>query len=375
MKTMLLSTLVVATFITTFAITASAQVTTTRLPSGNNKKAVVAERVGLTDVTIHYSRPAVNGREGKIWGQVVYKGFADQGFGSSKAAPWRAGANENTIIEFSNDVVIEGQPLKKGRYGLFVAYDSLESSVIFSNTYSAWGNYFYDDKEDALRVKVRPVPLPTSVERLKYEFMNQTDTTATIALQWEKLMIPVKISSNYTKDQLAIFRDELRSQKGFYWQTWQEAAQWCLQNNINLEQALQWSDSASGPVFGGNTIFATKATRARILQKLGREQEATAVMNAALPIASMQELHAYGRELLTQKKAKEAMTVFQLNYKKNPGQFTSKVGMARGFSAIGDYRNALKFAQQALPEAPDPLNKTGVEAMIEKLKKSEDVNM
>ena len=350
------------------------QITLTRLPSGNNKKAMVAERVGLTDVLIQYSRPAVNGRDGKIWGQLVYKGFENQGFGSSKAAPWRAGANENTIIEFSNDVLIEGQPLKKGKYGFFIAYDSLESTAIFSSNYSSWGNYYYDEKEDVLRVKVKPVKIPKSVERLKFEFMDQTDTSATIALAWEKLMIPIKLITNYTNDQLASFRDELRSQKGFYWQTWQEAAQWSLQHNVNLEQALLWADSASGPVFGGNTVFAPQATKAQILQKLGRDAEAAAIMKTALPLANMQELHGYGRELIRQKKPKEAMEIFQLNYNKNPDQFTTKVGMARAYSANGDYKNALKFAQLALPQAPDALNKTGVETMIEKLKKSQDVN-
>src|SRR6476620_9651492 len=118
-----------------------AQLTTTA--SGGNKKAVVGERIGLTDVTIHYDRPGVKGREGKIWGQLVPVGFVDLGFGSSKAAPWRAGANENTTIEFSTDVVIEGKPLAAGRYAFFVAYDPNESTIIFSNNSTSWGSFFY----------------------------------------------------------------------------------------------------------------------------------------------------------------------------------------------------------------------------------------
>src|SRR5687767_9415399 len=89
----------------------------TSTPSGGNKKAWVGEQIGLTNVTINYDRPAVKGREGKIWGQLVHTGFVDQGFGSSKAAPWRAGANENTTITFSNDVKIEGKDLLAGTYG------------------------------------------------------------------------------------------------------------------------------------------------------------------------------------------------------------------------------------------------------------------
>src|SRR5436190_7411397 len=107
-------------------------------PDGGNKKAIVGERIGITDVTIHYDRPAVKGREGKIWGQLVPVGFADLGFGTSKAAPWRAGANENTTIEFSTDVKVEGQPLTAGKYAFFIAYDPNESTLIFSKNNTSW---------------------------------------------------------------------------------------------------------------------------------------------------------------------------------------------------------------------------------------------
>ncbi len=106
-------------FIFIIQTSAWSQITLTQLPSGGNKKAWVGERVGLTDITIHYDRPGVKSREGKIWGELVHTGFTDQGFGNSKQAPWRAGANESTTIEFSNDVTIEGQPLKAGKYGFF----------------------------------------------------------------------------------------------------------------------------------------------------------------------------------------------------------------------------------------------------------------
>src|ERR1700737_1550396 len=113
-------------------ITFSSYSQLTTSPDGGNKKAWIGERIGITDVTIHYDRPGVKGREGKIWEQLIPVGYTDQGFGSSKAAPWRAGANENTTIEFSTDVKVEGQPLAAGRYGFFVAYDPNESTIIFS---------------------------------------------------------------------------------------------------------------------------------------------------------------------------------------------------------------------------------------------------
>ncbi|HYF31199.1 MAG TPA: DUF2911 domain-containing protein [Chitinophagaceae bacterium] len=371
-RTLLLMSCVAAAVLS--AISLNAQ-TLTRPPDGGNKKAIVGERIGITDVTITYDRPGVKGREGHIWGELVYTGFTDQGFGSSKSSPWRAGANENTTISFTTDVKIEGKDLPAGKYGLFLAYDPNESIVIFSKNSNSWGSYFYDEKEDALRVKVKPQALDKSVEWLKYEFMNQTNNSATVTLQWEKLSIPFKVEVDLVKTQLASFASELRTDKGFTWQTWDQAAQWCLQNNVNLEQALKWADSASGPVFGGNSNFQPIATKAQILEKLGRTEEAQALMKTALPLGNMNQLHQYGRQLLAQKKNKEALEVFKMNATKNPNQFTTVVGLLRGYSANGDYKTALKYAQQALPIAPNQANKTNVEAMIRKLQEGKDVNL
>ena len=346
----------------------------TQPPNGGNKKAWVGERIGITDITIHYDRPGVKGREGKIWGQLVPVGYTDQGFGSSKAAPWRAGANENTTIEFSTDVTIEGQPLSAGTYGFFVAYDPNESTIIFSKNSTSWGSFFYDDKEDALRVKVKPQATDKSVEWLKYEFSDETPNSAIVNLYWEKLRFPFKVEVDLVKTQLASMQKELRTDRGFNWQSWDQAAQWALQNNTNLEQALKWSDSAIHPFFGGANIFQPHAPRAELLQKLGRSTEADAEMKKALPMANMNEIHQYGRQLLAQKKNKEALDVFKMNYDKNPNQFTTLVGLTRGYSANGDYKNALKYAQQALPLAPNAQNKASVQTMIDKLGQGKDVN-
>lgn len=344
----------------------------TSLPSGGNKKAAVSERIGLTDVTIHYDRPAVKGREGKIWGELIHKGFIDQQFGSSKAAPWRAGANECTTIEFSTPVTIEGKDLPAGKYGFFIAYDPTNSIIIFSKNSVAWGSYYYNEKEDALRVQVKPVSLDKSVERLRYEFMDQTENTATIALIWEKLMIPFKVEVNYKQTQIESFRNELQGQQGFTWTGWDQAARWCADNNINLEQALQWTDSSTGPFFGGEKNFQAWATRASVLEKLNRGNEAADIMKKALSFGNTLDIHLYGRQLLAQKKSKEALDVFKFNYNKNPKDFTTLVGMARGLSANGDLKGALKYANLALPLAPDEQNKKSVETIIQKLKEGKD---
>jgi len=343
-------------------------------PNGGNKKASVSERIGLTDVTIHYDRPGVKGREGKIWGQLVAYGFNDLGFGTSKAAPWRAGANENTTIEFSTDVKIEGKDLAAGKYGFHIATGADECTLIFSNNSTSWGSFFYDEKEDALRVKVKPVVMDKSVEWLKYEFMDETDNSAVIALLWEKWKIPFKVEVDYLKTQLESFRRELRSDKGFTWRAWQQAAQFCAQANTNLEEALKWTETSISTPFVGEKNFLTLSTKAEILNKLNRNSEADAIMKEALPLGKVFEVHGYARQMLQQKRNKEAFDAFKLNYDKHPNEFTTNMGMARGYSAMGDYKKALTFAQKALPQAPDKLNKDNVESVIKKLHEGKDIN-
>ena len=355
------------------SIASLAQRPLTTPPSGGNKKAAVSERIGITDVTIHYDRPAVKGREGKIWGQLVPIGFSDQGFGSSKAAPWRAGANESTTIEFSNDVTIEGKELKAGKYGFYIAYDPNESILIFSKNNTNWGTFYYDDKEDALRVKIKPVATDKSVEWLKYEFTNQTANAATVNLIWEKLCFPFKVEVDLNKTQVESFRKELRTDMGFFWLGWQTAAQWCADHNTNLEEALLWADTATNPNVLGNKNFTTLSTKAAVLGKLGRMDEARAIMQQAVPLGSMLEIHQYARFLLQQKKTKEALQVFQTNFDKNPNQFTTLFGLARGYSGVGDYKKALEFAEKALPLA-DGINKSNVERSIALLKEGKDIN-
>ena len=355
-----------------FIFSASAQLTTP--PDGGNKKASVSERIGITDVTIHYDRPGVKGREGKIWNGLVHVGYKDLGFGTSKAAPWRAGANENTTITFSTDVKIEGQPLKAGTYGFFIAMGTGDATLIFSNNSYSWGSFFYDPKDDALKVTVKTFPLNESVERLKYEFVDETENGATIALLWERLKIPFKVEVDLVNTQMESFRKELRTNKGFKSDVWQQAAQFAADHNTNLDEAMQWSDYSLNGQFVGEKNFKNYATRADVLNKLGKTSDADAAMKMAMPMATMQELHAYGRQLIQQKRPKEALEVFKLNAQKNPNQFTTYMGLVRGYSANGDYANALKNAQLAKPLAPNQPNKDAVDKMIATLKEGKDIN-
>jgi Protein of unknown function (DUF2911) len=355
-----------------FAGYADAQLTSA--PSGGNKRASVSEQVGLTDVTIHYNRPHVNKREGHIWGELVPVGYVNLGFGSAKVSPWRAGANENTTIEFSTDVTIEGQPLAAGKYGFFIAYDPNESTLVFSKNSTSWGSFFYNPSEDVIKVKVKPLATDKSVEWLKYEFADQTSNSATIELEWEKLVIPFKVQVDEVANQLAFFRKELRGEKGFTWESWDQAAAYCVQHKTNLDEALLWTDTATSVNFGGNQSFTAWSTRAAVLDSLGRNTEAEVAKKKALPYGSLNEVYYYGRSLARSKKGKEAFEIFKINYDKHPDQFLTNLGMARGYSALGDYKKALTYAQKARAQALDKPNQNALDSFIAKLQAGKDVN-
>ena len=155
-------------------------------------KASVMQRLGIdTDITIEYSRPGVKGR--KIWGELVPYGLAPGNkYSNDKPFPWRAGANENTTIEFSKDVLIEGNKLPAGKYGIHMIPSKKDWIIIFSKNNSAWGSFSYNQEEDALRVTVTPVEAPHQ-EWLIFGFDNLAGTSATAFLRWEKLKVPFKI--------------------------------------------------------------------------------------------------------------------------------------------------------------------------------------
>jgi hypothetical protein len=193
-------------------------------PNGDNQQATVTQHIGLVAVTIDYHSPDVhapNGddRRGKIWGELVPYGLANLGFGTCTECPWRAGANENTTFTVSHDVKINGQPLKAGSYGLHIIPMKDEDwTLIFSKNATAWGSFFYDPKEDALRVKVKPSKSEYN-EYLTYEFTERKPESATVALKWEDLQIPWTISADGMTDlYLERIREELHNANGFSWQ-------------------------------------------------------------------------------------------------------------------------------------------------------------
>ncbi len=155
-------------------------------------KASVTQRLGVdTDITIDYSRPGVKGR--KIWGELVPYGMAPGNkYSDNKPYPWRAGANENTTIEFNKDILIEGNRLPAGKYGIHMIPSEKDWTIIFSKNNSAWGSFKYSSDEDALRITVTPVKAPFQ-EWLVFGFDDLAGTSATAFLHWENLKVPFKI--------------------------------------------------------------------------------------------------------------------------------------------------------------------------------------
>lgn len=339
----------------------------TRPAAGGNKKAAVSEWIGITEVSIEYNRPAVKGREGKIWGDLVHYRFKDLNYGTSKAAPWRAGANENTTVEFSTEVSIEGKPLPAGKYGFFIALGEEKATLVFSKFNTAWGSFYYDPKDDALRVEVPILKLTENVERLKYEFTQQTETSAVVELQWEKIRIPFKISVDLQKLQIESFRREFNSGNFYqYWQNMHSAANYCLINNINLEEGLSWADRSINTYFG-ETNFLTLSTYAGLMEKFDRVQEADSLMQKAVPLATPLQLLLYGSNLNKMKQHKKAFDFFKMNYDKNPKENFSLLGMVMSHYFLENKKEAIQFAEKGKDTATENNWKSYFDSLINDL--------
>ncbi len=200
-----------------------------------------------------------NDRKGKIWGELVPYGMTDLGFNGCKECPYRGGANENTVFTVSHDVKVQGQPLPAGRYGLHFIPGESEWTVIFSKDADAWGSFWYDPKNDALRVKTKPAKTDYH-EWLTYEFIDRDPDKVTASLEWENLQVPFTVSVD---DVNALWvdglRNELRGSAGFFWQNWQQAADFCAQKKVNLRRRPRPGRSARSPTRPGPA--ATRTSR------------------------------------------------------------------------------------------------------------------
>ena len=351
-------------------------------PSGGNQRQTVIQQIGPVKVSIEYSSPHVHSpqgedRHGKIWGDLVPWGTPNLGFGSCKECPWRAGANENTVFTASHDIQVEGKTLPAGSYGFFIipAKDA-DWTVIFSMNHTSWGSFFYNPAEDVLRVTAKPEKSDYH-EVLSYEFPERKNDHAVMALAWEDLALPLHIGVPNAADlYIAKITEELRTEPGFDWRGWQQAARYALENKHPAE-AMAWAEAAvKAPNGIGQENYLTLSTLADAYDVNNKAAESKATRDKALahPTATVTDVHQYGRQLLARGKKDDALAIFQLNAKLHPNVWPVNWGLARGYSAVGKFPEALKAAKLALSQAPDDGNKKNVENGIKKLEQGKDIN-
>lgn len=320
-----------------------------------SQHALVSQRLGITDINIVYSRPLVNGR--KIWGGLVPYGQV-----------WRTGANENTTIEFTDPVTIDGHPLAKGIYGLHMIPNENEWTVIFSKNSTSWGSFSYDKAEDALRVNVKPRPADLH-NALTYDFDDLKPDSAVVELEWEKLAVPFTVAVNTNDIVSQSIKEQLRGGVQYTWIPWDEAANYLLTSKGNLQDALKDSDTS----LQYEERFENLLTKSQVLDALDKKDEATATRNKAIESANALQLHGYGRLLQTQGKQEEAMEVFRANLKKHPDHWIAHNEAARLACAQGNFDDAVKEMKLSSAGAPDNF-KPQLDSLVRRLEAKEDIN-
>lgn len=335
------------------------------LPRGS-QMATVSQRIGITDVYVKYSRPSVNKRE--IWGKLVPYGMNNLGFGTAKKSPWRAGANENSIIKFTNNVKIEGKELKAGKYGFHIIVNKNNTAtLIFNKSYNAWGSYFYNPKNDALRVDISTKTIPHQ-EQLMFAFNNVKANSAVLSLNWEKKSFPFKIEVDVTNVVLNDIKNKLEGQIGFNRQSWEQAAKFAMNNGGNLNEALQWVNGAISGQFYSQKTFGNVSLKSQILSKLGKKEEASKYLDEAANIANENQLNRLAYSMVNAKNMNKALKYFLLNVENNPKSANAHNSLGECYKMIGNKKKAIKHLKKALSLNPPANVKANSEKLLKELK-------
>jgi len=242
----------------------------------------VTQRVGLSDVTITFSRPGVKGR--KIWGDLVPLGKI-----------WRTGANEATTIRFEEDVLVEGKPVAAGTYALFTVPGEKTWWLILNRDAKQWGAYTHKDADDVLKVDVTPRAAASPEEWMAFRFSDLSNDGATIVLSWEKIEVPFKLRNKVETNvtMFARLRDRIAKAKPDEWQPYSDAATYCLSQKTNMEEGMKWIDKS----------LAIKATatghfvKAMFLDAAGKTNEGLAELQKALRVAGPDDDKAFLDEI------------------------------------------------------------------------------
>jgi hypothetical protein len=275
-------------FVCALGVAAEAQLRTPR-PS---QKASVMQTIGVTDITITYSRPGVKGR--KIWGDAptgaaTTTATLDDARVRQKDAPivpfghvWRTGANEATTFTVTDDVTINGQRLPAGTYSLHTIPGRDEWTIIFNGDPGQWGSFAYDEKKDVLRVKVKPQASAENQEWLAFSVDPTADNAARVNIRWEKLTVPFTVEVPDVKAlTLQKARAAVAAAKPDDWRTPLQAANYAFTNNVAMDEAMQWLEKS----IKTKETVGNMSTKSRVLASQGKNAEAAAAAEKALQLA------------------------------------------------------------------------------------------
>ena len=341
-------------FMATISAVSPAQSFVLDLPAAS-QRAEVAQRIGLTEITIHYHRPLANDR--KIWNGLVPYGKV-----------WRAGANENTTITFSDPVLIAGKPLDKGTYGLHMVPNAEEWTIIFSKNSTSWGSFTYDPAEDALRVTAKPQAADLH-NALTYEFDELQPNSAVVQLEWEKIAVPFTVSVDVHDLVQASLKQQLRELSQYTWISWDDAANYLLTEKIALNVALKYADTS----IENEDRYENEITKSKVLTALNRKDEAATAQRKALDLASPLQMHMFARQLQGEKRSDEAFAIYRENAQKHPDQWFVHTGLARMYCAQGKFDDAVKEMKAALATGPDG-QKSYLDGLVSQLEARQDIN-
>ncbi len=322
-----------------------AQVPPLVLPKAS-PRASVTQTVGLTAVSITYDRPAIGGRP--VWGTLV-----------PFDSVWRAGANENTVIEFSSPVRLGGKVIQAGRYGLHMIPARGAWTIILSNQANAWGSFSYDAKEDAIRVTATP-QAGEMHERLAYTFDSVTDSSVVATLRWEKLAVPLAIQVDTKAVVVDSIRQQLRGLGRFFWQTWSQAAAWSAANDTNTEEALGWADRS----IRMNPTFTNLQVKATLLANRGDQAGAAAATDRALAVATEAEVNNYGYVLMGRGSVDSAIVLFKKNVAAYPRSWNAYDSLGEAYTTKGDKKLAVDNYSKALALTQDPVQRQRIEGVL-----------
>lgn len=234
-----------------------------------SQHATITQRVGLTDVSVEYSRPDKRGRD--IFGALVPYGQV-----------WRTGANQPTKIKFSDAVKIGSEDLAAGEYALYTIPGENEWTIIISKNTKLWGAYGYKPDADALRVTVKPTTLAAPVETFTIGFDDLKDDRATISLEWDKTRVPVELTTNTLEKVQSEIENAVKNPDTLKPPFYYSAASFYYEHDKDLAQAEKWVDLAIAQQEPARYFMFYR--KAQIEAKLGRKEEAKAAAEKSIEL-------------------------------------------------------------------------------------------